>query len=51
MVPHVNNLDSFSAMKYSVQWNKAEDSKNMIMEMLGGYIYLALDWNENTESL
>jgi hypothetical protein len=23
----------------------------MILEMLGGYIFLALDWNEETESI
>ena len=51
LAPNLNNLDAFHAHKYSVQWSQAPGSKNRIMEMLGGYLFLALDWNSQTESI
>jgi hypothetical protein len=44
MVPNLNNLDIFSSMKYSVQWIRVEGSKNLILDILGGYIFVAFDW-------
>ena len=50
MVPNLNNLDIFSSMKYSVQWIRVEGSKNLILDILGGYIFVAFDWVQKDQS-